>query len=166
MQCATKRILLSAMAILLFSSIACVSTNALAYAGHNPAVSAENAKKAAAYRIRLARAAERLAAKRAKQARYERYVERKTQYYSNIFGRSVGRWFRLVDKYWPKTEHYRALYCIKWESGGNPNCNKWGLFQMMCYVDGLRDPEKNIDRAHRLWKAKGWRPWTTMTRWW
>ena len=68
---------------------------------------------------------------------------------------------------WPASQLANAVTCIRRESGGRPWASNgfcFGLFQINeCH--GLHDPFNplvNCRYALQLWRADGWRDWTTM----
>ena len=68
---------------------------------------------------------------------------------------------------WPSSQLANAVTCIRRESGGRPWASNgfcFGLFQINeCH--GLHDPFNplvNSRYALQLWRADGWRDWTTM----
>lgn len=69
-------------------------------------------------------------------------------------------WLHLVSAYdWPVATACAVLGC---ESGGNPNARNsrssaTGLFQIL---NGPTDPAANVALAYRMWRARGWQPWT------
>jgi len=83
----------------------------------------------------------------------------------SVWGWRVGRWFDDCRRYWPSSQMRNVLYCIKHESGGNPNARNGiyiGLFQLGGYSCNVWPPSTNIRLAHKLWLSRGWQPWSTM----
>jgi soluble lytic murein transglycosylase-like protein len=103
---------------------------------------------------------------RAVQQRAERREARQVAYFSRLFGPNVGRWAPLVAEFFPAGELRNALYCIRYESGGNPNAynpsGATGLFQLVGYPFNVFPPKVNVHMAYHLWRARGWSPWSVM----
>ena len=82
--------------------------------------------------------------------------------------RSASQWRPLLLYVgWPSSALNDAVTCIRRESGGRPWASNgfcFGLFQINeCH--GLHDPFNplvNCRYALQLWRADGWRDWTTM----
>lgn len=99
-----------------------------------------------------------------------RLIAARTGYFSDLYGRRVGRWFVLVHAHWPRREWGRAMYCIRRESGGDEDAlgaaGEIGLFQLLNYPCRPWLPDTNVRLAAQRWREDGWRPWTTMRRYW
>jgi hypothetical protein len=140
--------------------------------GADPARASHGGNRGETYRQALAAkaAAARAVDERTALERKDGYIERQTRYWSSVYGRSTGRWFRLVHTYWPRSEWPRAMRCIYLESGGHPDAHgpygSVGLFQLLGYSCRPWNPETNVRLAAKLWRARGWAPWTTMRGYW
>ena len=59
---------------------------------------------------------------------------------------------------------FRVVQC---ESGGNPDAHNPsganGLFQVL---GGSFDPDTNVEEAYRMWRQRGWEPWTASEHCW
>ena len=83
-------------------------------------------------------------------------------------GSGAARWWPLARSVgWPAAQRANLIRCITLESGGRPNASNgycFGLLQLhRCHgVARPFDPEANLRAGLRLWRASGWRPWTTM----
>jgi len=82
---------------------------------------------------------------------------------------SAATWVPLLrHEGWPASTIPTVLAIIRRESGGSPTAwnrssNARGLFQILaCYYPGYRlfDPVVNIQVALRMYKARGWQPWS------
>ena len=83
----------------------------------------------------------------------------------------VCRWLPGIAERWPVEEWGNALIIVRYESHGQPDAANWGdpsggshgLFQINGVhgytVEAMRNPDANMDAAHRLWLKQGWRPW-------
>ena len=72
----------------------------------------------------------------------------------------------LIYVGWPRNVIGYALVIIRRESGGRPGATNGfcdGLFQInRCHhLADAFDPLVNVRYALRLWRADGWRDWTT-----
>jgi hypothetical protein len=107
----------------------------------------------------------------------KRTSERATRYVHRTWTRiahprrivSAATWIPLLrHEGWPASTIPTVLTIIRRESGGSPT--SWnrstdcrGLFQIMArYYPGYRlfDPVVNIQVALRMYKARGWQPWS------
>ena len=56
---------------------------------------------------------------------------------------------------------------VNWGDSHSGCKGSYGLAQSACShtpnPEELKDPEKNIEVAHRLWKERGWKPWGAYT---
>jgi hypothetical protein len=82
---------------------------------------------------------------------------------------SAATWKPLLrHEGWPASAIPTVMAIIRRESGGSPTAwnrssNAQGLFQILaCYYPGYRlfDPVVNIQVALRMYKARGWQPWS------
>lgn len=101
--------------------------------------------------------------------RASRYVRRTWKLISHPRVTSAASWVPLLrHEGWPASTIPTVLTIIRRESGGSPTA--WnrstdcrGLFQIMArYYPGYRlfDPVVNIQVALRMYKARGWQPWS------
>lgn len=88
-------------------------------------------------------------------------------------GSGAARWLPLARwAGWPQAEWQRLIVCIRGESGGRPqargSAGEIGLMQIhpVHRVRNAQDPLVNLKAGLRLWRARGWRPWTVMRAWW
>lgn len=81
------------------------------------------------------------------------------------WGGSVGRWWDECARYWPDSQMRNVMYCIRGESGGNPNAHNGiyhGLFQLGGFTCNVWAPLTNIRLAYGMWQRRGWQPWAVM----